>query len=195
MGETYRSEFTKSKVYKIQINILYNTKDTDDTNSNDTNSNDLNTNYFIINNMHDILIEEFKNTDNYKYFKTIYPNSKSTPLYIVKDSFYIDRNVMESLRKVASAGFPKERATEPVKAGRFKIYFDKFDKSNTKTAYKEALFDVFKDSALKAVPTKYKGGEKQTEVITSINSVTTYDDLFNNLFFLELKSHYFHLAF
>ena len=186
MDETYRSEFTKSKVYKIQINILYNTKDTDDTNSNDTNSDDLNTNYFIINNMHDILIEEFKNTDNYKYFKTIYSNSKSTPLYIVKDSFYIDRNVMESLRKVTSAGFPKERATEPVKAGRFKIYFEKFGKSNTKTAYKDALFDVFKDSALKAVPTKYRGQDTQTEPTRSINSVKTFDDLFNNPFFVEL---------
>ena len=93
---------------------------------------------------------------------------------------------MDSLRKVASAGFPKERATEPVKAGRFKIYFDKFDKSNTKTAYKDALFAEFKDSALKAVPTKYRNEEKQTEVITSINSVTTYDDLFNNPFFVEL---------
>ena len=186
MGENYISEYTKSKAYKIQINILYNTKDTDYSNSNDTNSNDLNTNYFIINNMQDILIEEFKNTENYKYFKENYSNFKSTPLYIVKDSFYIDRNVMESLRKVASAGFPKERATEPVKAGRFKIYFDKFDKSNTKTAYKEALFDVFKDSALKAVPTKYRSENTQTEPISSITSVTTYDNLFNNKFFLEL---------
>ena len=185
MDETYRSEFTKSKVYKIQINILYNTKDTDD-----TNSDDLNTNYFIINNMHDILIEEFKNTDNYKYFKTIYPNSKSTPLYIVKDSFYIDRNVMESLRKVTSAGFPKERGTEPVKAGSFITYFEKFvksNKSNTKiTAYKADLFAVFRNSALKAVPTKYKGQEPQSEVITSINKVPTFDELFKNNFFLEL---------
>ena len=93
---------------------------------------------------------------------------------------------MDSLRKVASAGFPKERATEPVKAGRFKIYFDKFDKSNTKTAYKEALFDVFKDSALKAVPTRYRSENTQTEPISSITSVTTYDNLFNNKFFLEL---------
>ena len=187
MGETYRSEFTKSKVYKIQINILYNTKDTDD-----TNSDDLNTNYFIINNMHDILIEEFKNTDNYKYFKDIYPNSKSTPLYIVKDSFYIDRNVMESLRKVTSAGFPKsgEGETQPVKAGRFITYFEKFVKSNqsntTITAYKKALFAVFRDSALRALPTKYKGQNTQTEPTISINSVETFDNLFNNNFFLEL---------
>ena len=191
MGE-FISEFTKSKAYKIQINILYNTKDTDDTNSNDTNSNDLNTNYFIINNMQDILIEEFKNRDNYDYFKTNYAKTKSTPLYIVKDSFYIDRNVMESLRKVASAGFPKssERATEPVKAGRFKTYFENFGKSNKSntniTAYKDALFTVFKDSALKALPTKYRSENTQTEPISSITSVTTYDNLFNNKFFLEL---------
>ena len=191
MGE-FISEFTKSKAYKIQINILYNTKDTDDSNSNDTNSNDLNTNYFIINNMQDILIEEFKNRDNYDYFKTNYAKTKSTPLYIVKDSFYIDRNVMESLRKVASAGFPKssERATEPVKAGRFKTYFENFGKSNKSntniTAYKDALFTVFKDSALKALPTKYRSENTQTEPISSITSVTTYDNLFNNKFFLEL---------
>lgn len=187
MDETYRSEFTKSKVYKIQINILYNTKDTDD-----TNSDDLNTNYFIINNMQDILIEEFKNTENYDYFKNNYANSKSTPLYIVKDSFYIDRNVMESLRKVASAGFTKssERETEPVKAARFITYFEKFvksNKSNTKiTAYKDDLFAIFRDSALKAVPTKYKGENKQTEPNESISNVTTFDELFNNKFFLEL---------
>ena len=189
MDETYKSEFTKSKAYKIQINILYNTKDTDD-----TNSNDLNTNYFIINNMQDILIEEFKNRKNYNYFKTNYAktNSKSTPLYIVKDSFYIDRNVMESLRKVASAGFTKssERETEPVKAARFITYFEKFvksNKSNTKiTAYKDDLFVIFQDSALKAVPTKYKGENKQTEPNESITNVTTFDELFKNKFFLEL---------
>ena len=188
MGE-FISEFTKSKAYKIQINILYNTKDTDD-----TNSNDLNTNYFIINNMQDILIEEFKNRKNYNYFKTNYAktNSKSTPLYIVKDSFYIDRNVMESLRKVASAGFTKssERETEPVKAARFITYFEKFvksNKSNTKiTAYKDDLFVIFQDSALKAVPTKYKGENKQTEPNESITNVTTFDELFKNKFFLEL---------
>ena len=188
MGELI-SEFTKSKAYKIQINILYNTKDTDD-----TNSNDLNTNYFIINNMQDILIEEFKNRKNYNYFKDNYAktNSKSTPLYIVKDSFYIDRNVMESLRKVASAGFTKssERETEPVKAARFITYFEKFvksNKSNTKiTAYKDDLFVIFQDSALKAVPTKYKGENKQTEPNESITNVTTFDELFKNKFFLEL---------
>ena len=101
MDETYKSEFTKSKAYKIQINILYNTKDTDD-----SNSDDLNTNYFIINNMHDILIEEFKNQEKYTEFKNKY-NNKSVPLYIVKDSYYIDRNVMESLRKVTTSGFPQ----------------------------------------------------------------------------------------
>ena len=101
MDETYKSEFTKSKAYKIQINILYNTKDTDD-----SNSDDLNTNYFIINNMHDILIEEFKNQEKYTEFKNKYTN-KSVPLYIVKDSYYIDRNVMESLRKVTTSGFPQ----------------------------------------------------------------------------------------
>ena len=191
MGE-FISEFTKSKAYKIQINILYNTKDTDDSNSNDTNSNDLNTNYFIINNMQDILIEEFKNRDNYDYFKTNYAKTKSTPLYIVKDSFYIDRNVMESLRKVANAGFTKssERETEPVKAARFITYFEKFVKSNNSntkiTAYKDDLFAIFQDSALKAVPTKYKGENKQTEPTTSITSVKTFDDLFDNKFFLEL---------
>ena len=99
---------------------------------------------------------------------------------------------MESLRKVADAGIPKsgEGETEPVKAARFKTYFENFvksNKSNTKiTAYKEALFDVFKDSALKAVPTKYKGEENQIEPNTSITSVTTYDDLFDNKFFLVL---------
>ena len=191
MGE-FISEFTKSKAYKIQINILYNTKDTDDSNSNDTNSNDLNTNYFIINNMQDILIEEFKNRENYDYFKTNYAKTKSTPLYIVKDSFYIDRNVMESLRKVANAGFTKssERETEPVKAARFITYFEKFVKSNNSntkiTAYKDDLFAIFQDSALKAVPTKYKGENKQTEPTISINSVKTFDELFKNEFFLEL---------
>ena len=69
MGDEFISEFTKSKAYKIQINILYNTKDTDDSNSNDTNSNDLNTNYFIINNMQDILIEEFKKFNDNDSFK------------------------------------------------------------------------------------------------------------------------------
>ena len=64
MGDDFKSEFTKSKVYKIQINILYNTKDTDD-----TNSDDLNNTYYSIKNMQDILIEEFKNKKNMRNLK------------------------------------------------------------------------------------------------------------------------------
>ncbi len=55
MGE-YKPVFSINNLndYKIQINILYIIKEGDD-----TNSDELDSNYYIIDNMRDILLEEF----------------------------------------------------------------------------------------------------------------------------------------
>ena len=171
MDETYRSEFTKSKVYKIQINILYNTKDTDD-----SNSDDLNTNYFIINNMRDILIEEFKNKEKYKEFTENYPN-KSVPLYIVKDSYYIDRNVMESLRKVRTSGFPQYTGTAASEQYLFNKYVDDVTLiPDYIKQYEEKLVQFFKD----VYPKTFKSSNSIPP-----NNSSTLDELAKNDAFIE----------
>jgi len=99
--------------YKIQINILYNTKTAkdddvanDDNTTTSTNDDSLNNNFYIIENMNDILIEEFIKEDNYKYFKVNYkPQSDPNPLYIVNDSYYIDANVINTIRKNSVLNF------------------------------------------------------------------------------------------
>ena len=154
MGDEFISEFTKSKAYKIQINILYNTKDTDD-----SNSDDLNTNYFIINNMRDILIEEFKNEEKYAEFKKKYEKKyekKSVPLYIVKDSYYIDRNVMESLRKVTTSGFPqyKDITSEQYLFGNYVTELH----PDYKSKYQNKLVEFFKNV--------YENTFKKTDIVT-----------------------------
>lgn len=189
MGDDFKSEFTKSKVYKIQINILYNTKDTDD-----TNSDDLNNTYYSIKNMQDILIEEFKNTDKYKYFNDKYPPHKQARLNIVNDSFYIDRNVMESLRKVANAGFPKidrNANNETIRQEKFKTYFDKFIKPNQNIEniadYKKPLLRFFKDSAIKALSSsKYKSAPSYDTEKENIKSIKQFDRLLNIESFVHL---------
>ena len=60
--------FLSTNNYKIQINILYNSKEGDDTN---TNTDELNSNYYIIDNMQDILLEEFSNKKIYDDFQRI----------------------------------------------------------------------------------------------------------------------------
>ena len=170
MGEEFTSEFTKSKAYKIQINILYNTKDTDD-----SNSDDLNTNYFIINNMHDILIEEFKNKEKYAEFKKKY-EKKSVPLYIVKDSYYIDRNVMESLRKVTTSGFPQYSSAGAANEQlRFKIYVTDFNNRSLqdKQNYEKNLVGFFKDVYIKS----FKSNEPAA---ANIDKLDTLQQLIDN---------------
>ena len=86
--------FYSTNNYKIQINILYNSKEGDDTN---INTDELNSNYYIIDNMQDILLEEFSNRKIYEDFKEIHKDK--TPLYIVNDSYYIDKYVIDTIRK------------------------------------------------------------------------------------------------
>ena len=189
MGDDFKSEFTKSKVYKIQINILYNTKDTDD-----TNSDDLNNTYYSIKNMQDILIEEFKNKKNYDDFNTKYPPDKQARLNIVNDSFYIDRNVMESLRKVANAGFPKidrNANNETIRQEKFKTYFDKFIKPDRNIEniadHKRCLLKVFKKLAIQALSSsKYKSAPSYDTEKQNIMSIKQFDRLLNIESFVHL---------
>ena len=88
--------------YKIQINIVYNSKDSVGTNDNKDN-NDTNNSYYIIDKMGDILLEEFSDSSTYDNFNNIHNTSQ---LYMVNDSYYIDKYVIDTIRKKTTSGFP-----------------------------------------------------------------------------------------
>ena len=62
--DEYKPKFSINNLndYKIQINILYNIKEGDDTN---ISTDELDSNYYIIDNMKDILLEEFSYSETY----------------------------------------------------------------------------------------------------------------------------------
>ena len=136
--------FYSTNNYKIQINILYNSKEGDDTN---TNTDELNSNYYIIDNMQDILLEEFSNRKIYKAFKSKYepidkPKDK-TPLYIVNDSYYIDKYVIDTIRKSTSGKFPAFGPNEDIEADNFENNI-KILLRETGTRYENKLVEFFK---------------------------------------------------
>jgi hypothetical protein len=184
--------------YKIQINILYNTKtakDDDVTNDDSTSTNDdsLNNNFYIIENMNDILIEEFIKEDNYKYFKDNYkPESDPNPLYIVNDSYYIDANVINTIRKNSTSKFPSYNSTIPIKKLDFQTKHNNFISNKSlsealKQNYKQVLFNIFKDTFINVITSiRPKRDEPTTrDIINKLGDLKTYDDLFESKIFIE----------
>jgi len=158
--------------YKIQINILYNTKEGDD-----TNSDELDSNYYIVDNMKDILLEEFSYGETYRNFKNKY--QYKTPLYIVNDSFYIDKYVIDNIRKTTVGKFPGKPNSEEEAVDNFKTNLKRFN--TEKTSYEAELLKFFKPILIQVLGTFKKGRSDITESITddSINKIKTLDKLFN----------------
>jgi len=184
--------------YKIQINILYNTKtakDDDVANDNNTSTNDdsLNNNFYIIENMNDILIEEFSTKINYDWFKANYKGDDN-PLYIVNDSYYIDANVINTIRKNNSAKFPSYNSNTNVNVrkadfkhlyDRFKEKYEKNKKTSTpdyenKLHYENKLLTIFKDTFIKIYESKKKLPQN-----SSIKRTTKLENLFKNDTFID----------
>ena len=87
--------------------ILYDTNSADTSDLKSDNVDDSVSKYYIINNMKDILLDEFRSKTKYNSFKKIYSTrDKITPLYIVNDSYYIDKYVMEAIGKITTNNFP-----------------------------------------------------------------------------------------
>lgn len=170
MSSEYEPHFTTNN-YKIQINILYNAKDIkddDDYKDSDANINDdtdtdtLNNSYYIINNMKDILLKEFSNEANYNLFKQKYnAGDEGNPIYMVNNSFYIDTNVMETIRKITIPKFPSYARNKTVQKEEFKNNFNKFTSSSSSTStlgskYKELLNTTFKETIIRLIADENK---------------------------------------
>ena len=182
--------------YKIQINILYNTKTAkdddvanDDSTSTITNDDSLNNNFYIIENMNDILIEEFSTKNNYDRFKANY-KSDDNPLYIVNDSYYIDANVINTIRKNNSAKFPSYNSSTNVSVRKadFKHLYDRFKEKyekNKKTSthdYENKLLTIFKDTFKKVIDSLK---DKKISMPRAIPKIDRLDYLFNNEGFIN----------
>ncbi len=184
MTSTYKPVFS-SNSYKIQINILYNattTKDDDVVNDDNASniSDSFNNNYYIINNMNDILIEDFIKDENYKYFNQNY-NTNDNPIYIINDSYYLDSNVINTIKRNSSAKFPNYNSTIAVKKFEFKKYHEKFYSNTTlKTKYQDELFKIFKDTFIDVINNlrPRKSQESIDEMEDDLENITTYDALF-----------------
>jgi hypothetical protein len=182
--------------YKIQINILYNTKTAkdddvanDDNTTTSTNDDSLNNNFYIIENMNDILIEEFSTKNNYDDFKVNYKGDDN-PLYIVNDSYYLDTNVINTIRKNNSAKFPSYNSNTNVNVRKadFKHLYDRFKEKyekNKKTStpdYEKELLTIFKDTFKKVVDSLK---DKKISMPKAIPKINKLDYLFKNEGFID----------
>jgi len=152
--------------YKIQINIVYNSKDSDDTNDNkdtketnetrETNdTNNMNNSYYIIDKMKDILIEEFSNESAYKSFKSTYENSY---LYMVNDSYYIDKYVIDTIRKKTTSAFPIYTGNGDEEIKIFTKLVSVFDNPENKK-YQDKLVKEFKRITIEVLSNNNKKSE------------------------------------
>ena len=181
----YEGEFI-TNYYTIQINILYdrNSADTSDLKSDDVD--DSVSKYYIINNMKDILLDEFRSKTKYNSFKKIYDTKdKITPLYIVNDSYYIDKYVMEAIGKITTNNFPSysSNTTIPIEQEVFKKNYEKFISNSNIEHYKDLLFKIFKEVCLKSLRPQTKQNEL-AELIRESN-ITTLESLYAQELFIE----------
>jgi len=172
MGE-YKPKFSINNLndYKIQINILYNTKEGDD-----TNSDELDSNYYIIDNMKDILLEEFSYGETYNNFKKKYENK--TPLYIVNDSFYIDKYVIDNIRKTTVGRFPGQPGNEAQADDIFRSNLKKF--MDEKTTYNKILLEFFKKTLIKLLNNDKRLKEQVKISEDTITNIKTLEELYEN---------------
>jgi hypothetical protein len=161
--------------YKIQINILYSSNDSDD--SSDTN------NYYIIDDMNNILLEEFSNKPKYDLFKQKYVKDPNTPLplYIINEPFYLDKRVVDSIRKTTTSNFPSyTRRTTQIE--HLKQNSDRFNNDSKVTVDdKKRLLEIIKKAFFTQLQQR-RNNQEDVQAITNINNIP---DLFKNQFFIN----------
>ena len=181
----YEGEFI-TNYYTIQINILYDTNSADTSDLKSDNVDDSVSKYYIINNMKDILLDEFRSKTKYNSFKKIYSTrDKITPLYIVNDSYYIDKYVMEAIGKITTNNFPSysSSTTIIIEQEVFKKNYNKFISNPNIEHYKELLFKIFKEVCLKSLRSQTKQDEF-AEIIRD-SSITTLESLYAQELFIK----------
>ena len=178
MSENFEPQFITNS-YNIQINIVYNTKDSDETDeTNETNeTNDTNdTNYYIIDNMKDILLEEFSNKDKYESFKQHYPNGKNL-IYIVDDSFYLDKRIMDSISKNLTDNFPSYLSSREIQKNYYINNLTRIaDDTTISQNDKDSLFQLIRQEFTKLISSAYASDTNRISAITNINGLV--DDPF-----------------
>ena len=158
--------------YKIQINISYDSNETDDAKNN----------YYIIDNMKDILLEEFSNKEKYELFKHTYSRAieaSEFPLYIINDPFYIDKRVLDSIRKTTTSNFPTYKGS-----ARSQIEYLKNNKElflrNSSNDEKKSLLAFIKEVFL-----LHMKDSRPNSNYTTIENTNTLDGLFSNSYFIN----------
>jgi len=151
---TYQSQYIRG--LSIEINILF---DSDNSNG---------PNYCIINNMKDILLGEFSNSNDYRKFINKYPNS-NIPLYIINESFYLDKGVIDSIRKT-TISFPSyNNSNDQIR--KLQNNYNTFSQ-NPNIIQPDLLAPIFRDAFL----SEYSLQDANT---ANISVITTLRALFN----------------
>jgi len=161
--------------YNIEINISY-----DIGNQNGINS-------CIVNSMEDILLGEFANNTAYTTFKSTYMSAPNPiPIYIINESFYLDKRSLDAIRKTAIRFPPHNPDGNRPQIRQFYENYDDFNTNpNISQRDKNSLVPIFKAAFLDA----YKPGGVDPRVFTSTRSIiqshTTLDGLFGDANFKD----------
>jgi hypothetical protein len=159
---TYQIQYTRG--LSIEINILF---DSDNSNG---------PNYCIINNMKDILLGEFSNSNDYRKFINKYPNppNSNIPLYIINESFYLDKGVIDSIRKT-TISFPiYSNSNDQIR--KLQNNYNTFSQ-NPNIIQPDLLAPIFRDAFLSEYSLQ-DGNRAGISVITTLQALFNYPGFF-----------------
>jgi hypothetical protein len=160
--------------YNIEINISYDTGTQAGVSS------------CIVNSMEDILLGEFANNTAYDTFKMTYMSANPIPIYIINESFYLDKRSLDAIRKTTRRFPPHNTDGNRPQIRQFNENYGDFNTNpNISQREKNSLVPIFKAAFLDA----YKPGGVDPRVFTSTRSIiqshTTLDGLFGDANFKD----------
>jgi len=159
---TYQSQYIRG--LSIEINILF---DSDNSNG---------PNYCIINNMKDILLGEFSNLNDYRKFISKYPNlpNSNIPLYIINESFYLDKGVIDSIKKT-TISFPSySNSNDQIR--KLQNNYNTFSQ-NPNITQPDLLAPIFRDAFLSEYSLQ-DGNRAGISVITTLQALFNHPGFF-----------------
>lgn len=160
-----QSQYFKS--LNIEVNIMF---DSDISNV---------SNYCIINNMKDILLGEFSNEQIYNKFLTNYSKG-NVPLHIINESFYLDKRVLDSIRKT-TISFPSYlSAGNKAQIRNLTENYQRYSSIKKSENRKNILLSHFRDAFL-------SGYKKDSNVIDEVKNLKNLQELFTNESFLTAR--------
>ena len=171
---------SRRELYKIRINLI-----------------DQNNNEFIIDNMNNILLEDFSDKESFDYFKENY-TQLNIPLYIYKEPYYINDNVLRSIKEETrpkNKKFPKY-STNPERKKFISEKIINYNGKNNEEA-KEILYEIIKREIIKIHKNKpnkeninfdniknifdlFKNNIILDEYISKLSTSNILEDIYNN---------------